>query len=633
MNRCTRVRRGSSLVLTALAALVAMLALGVTGAAAATATATFVYNGSDNDQRLILDSGLRYVDGCIIGDDPVTCFPDDFPGTAWFRVRAGVKSTVVTAQSADFTLDSPDTFRQDASSTLTTTLKAVDATGKEVIVRTTPFVNFDIAYDAPLANCPKNTIETIDDLENADTSGCLNVVYHSGDVDITTFTLLEKDTTLPYGGTRSLSQTSSSPELDIGALAGLPPDLLEVRLDFETVLELAANMGYQATRSLAGSSDPGATLFSGGINWPDANPLDDSFKLPCSVQVGDNLIYKLTDNRWAGDGVVTGTPKLVIVIAVLPDIDIPIGGGITLFDAPVLATAEDYTKTLGEILAENKKPTVAVVPPGPGNEGSQIAFSVVGTGPGGALDNCDGSLNFHWLFDDGSEAFGQNVQHAFPDNNGLQVRTGHVVVTDDAGNVTDVDFSVLVHNVDPTVDAGPDKTKDWGVPVSFHANGGDKGSIDLQSLTYAWDYDDPLDPVGDAGQDVSHTFAAPGSYDVEVTVEDKDGATGSDTVGVSVTKRDTTLGYTGPLSSGPSKTITLQAHLVDEYGQPVVGRKVDFSLGNQSAVGTTDSSGSASVDIKLSQKPGTYPLSATFSADGKYNGASDAPLTFQIGNK
>jgi hypothetical protein len=50
---------------------------------------------------------------------------------------------------------------------------------------------------------------------------------------------------------------------------------------------------------------------------------------------------------------------------------------------------------------------------------------------------------------------------------------------------------------------------------------------------------------------------------------------------VHVNKRDTTLGYTGPLSSAPSKTVTVIATLVDKYGQPVVGKKVTFQLGSQ----------------------------------------------------
>ena len=103
---------------------------------------------------------------------------------------------------------------------------------------------------------------------------------------------------------------------------------------------------------------------------------------------------------------------------------------------------------------------------------------------------------------------------------------------------------------------------------------------------------------------------------------------------VHVTKRDTTLGYTGPLFSAPSKTVTATATLVDTYGQPVVGKKVTFQLGSQTAVGTTDSTGKAAANIKLVQKPGSYALTADFAAgDAKYNASGDTGLTFVIGNK
>ena len=100
---------------------------------------------------------------------------------------------------------------------------------------------------------------------------------------------------------------------------------------------------------------------------------------------------------------------------------------------------------------------------------------------------------------------------------------------------------------------------------------------------------------------------------------------------IHVTKRDTTLGYTGSLSSSPSKIVTLTANLVDEYGQGVAGKKVTFALGAQTITGTTDASGNVSVGLKLNQKSGSYPFSATFPAgDAKYNTSADSG-TFVIG--
>ena len=77
--------------------------------------------------------------------------------------------------------------------------------------------------------------------------------------------------------------------------------------------------------------------------------------------------------------------------------------------------------------------------------------------------------------------------------------------------------------------------------------------------------------------------------------------------------------------------MTLTANLVDEYGEAVAGRKVTFVLGSQSAIGTTNASGLATVSFKLNQKPGSYLLTATFPAgDPKYTDSADSG-TFVIG--
>ncbi|MBF6599479.1 MAG: hypothetical protein IVW36_03090 [Dehalococcoidia bacterium] len=290
-------------------------AFGPTEARAQTTNATFNYGGTANDTQTLIDTGLVLVSGCNnITDDPVTCFPDFFPGTMWFRVRAGVKSTVVTTQPADYTLDTPDTFRQDTTAGFSSTLVPQDGAAKEVKVTTTPFVNVDAAYDAPFANCAGGylAIPDVAALSAADTSGCLNLVLHTGDVDISTFTLLNEDTTLPYTGDRNLSNTASSSTLDVGALVGLP-GILGVKLNFTTDLTLTATDGYQAQRVIASSSAPTTPLVSGTISWPSAAPVTDNVALPCTVSAGDDLIYSLTDNHWAGTGKATGTVGVTAV--------------------------------------------------------------------------------------------------------------------------------------------------------------------------------------------------------------------------------------------------------------------------------------------------------------------------------
>ena len=628
-----QLRHSFRLLLTLIIVTGGLLA-AISSASAQTANATFVYSGSNNDSRILGETGLVYIDGCVIGDDPVTCFPDDFPGTIWFRVGVGLDAVVLTAQSAEFNLNTADTFRQDSSATFTTILKTVDASGKEVTLKLTPFLFFDVAYDTPLANCPKNTITSIAELEAADTSGCLNAVAHEDHLDFGTFTVLAQDTTLPYTGSKTVSETKSSPSLDIGQFFGFP-GLVGVRLDFVTNLVMTAVGGYTANREISSSSNPGGTLTSGTISWPNANPQDDTLALPCTVPAGDNLLYRLTNNRWDGTAKATSNVDLVVeIVDPIPDPSFTLVTA-TVFDGLAQASANNFSSTLGEILAENKPPTFALAPIVPGVEGLPINFSIVGTGPGGSFDNCDptgASLSVHWGYDDSGSAFGKSVSHTFADNNGIADHSGHVVVTDKVGNTADRDFAVGVANIAPVVSAGPDKTTDWGISVTLHANGSDQGPIDNLSLLYGWNFNDPASPIGAAGQSVSHVFSQPGNYNVLVSVLDKDGASGNGSAQVTVTKRTTTIAYTGTLQANKNQFVGLSAQVTDEYGQPVVGQLVDFVLGTQSASAVTNGSGIATSTLRVTQSNGSYNLTASLAANSLYE-TSSTTTAFLIGKK
>src|SRR5207245_4925519 len=103
-----------------------------------------------------------------------------------------------------------------------------------------------------------------------------------------------------------------------------------------------------------------------------------------------------------------------------------------------------------------------------------------------------------------------------------------------------------------------------------------------------------------------------------------------------VARKSTALTYTGALSGGPNKTVTLSAKLLDASGTPLAGRAVSFQVGAQAASATTDPSGVATTSLKLNQKNGSYPLAAGFSpagADANRYLPSGASATFAIGGK
>ena len=359
------------------------------------------------------------------------------------------------------------------------------------------------------------------------------------------------------------------------------------------------------------------------------SPVTDPFAISCSAAAGDDLTYSLgTLSSTQGISAVT---SLQLDVGAVASPGFPVPPGYISFATPTKAldaNAGNITVNgdgadfdLGNVQANNIPPTVSAGGPYSGNEGSPVSFD------GSGNSSICGFPTLRWDFSDGGVAFGKFPQHTFGDNG---VYSGLLTATDATGLTSTTTFSVPVANLAPSVSAGPSRTTLWGVPISFHANGSDPGTFDNANLLYAWDFGDPSSPIGAAGQDVSHVYGEPGVDTVQVTVTDPQGAPGTGSVQVTVSKRGTAIGYTGMLKSLPSKQVTLSASLVDELGQPVVGRTVTFTLGTQTASAATSSSGVATASIKLSQKKGTYIVGASFAGDGKYTSSANAQ-SFTIG--
>lgn len=402
--------------------------------------------------------------------------------------------------------------------------------------------------------------------------------------------------------------------------------------------------GVSSERTITVASSP--ILGPGTLTFTsDPFVQDESTFLSCSLPANEPVNYAMGTATSPVDGSVQENVGLAVSLIGNPIVgdSFDIAGPFTVFsfdlDPVGLDTidlsAPGQNVDLGNLLPNNIAPTVAMdTIPTDGVEGSPIQLSVKGTGPGGSMSPCgDANLDIHWSFDDGGSAFGKTIHHAWADNflgDPSPPHTGQVVVTDPTGLKTTLNFSVPVANVDPSVNAGPDKTALWGVPVSFHGNGSDTGPVDNSILTYLWDFDDPNAPLGAAGQDVSHVYSMPGSYTAQVTVTDNDADQGTDTVDVTVLKRATTTSYTGPIQSNPAKTLTLTASLVDELNQPVAGASILFTLGAQSISANTNEAGVATATLKLNQKHGTYAVAASFAGNDKYLASSNGQ-TFTIG--
>jgi PKD repeat protein/uncharacterized protein YraI len=171
------------------------------------------------------------------------------------------------------------------------------------------------------------------------------------------------------------------------------------------------------------------------------------------------------------------------------------------------------------------------VPGGPYavNEGSLVTFD------GSGSWDPDGSIvKYEWDFDYNGSTFivhatGKTASTSYPD--GPATITVALWVTDDKGASHIATTQVKVENVAPMAEAGGPYAGQVGSLITLAGTATDPGLVDQVGLSYRWDFGD--DTQG-SGPLVSHSYQQAGSYEVKLTVTDKDGAQGTDTATVQV---------------------------------------------------------------------------------------------------
>lgn len=142
-----------------------------------------------------------------------------------------------------------------------------------------------------------------------------------------------------------------------------------------------------------------------------------------------------------------------------------------------------------------------------------------------------------------------NLSHVYADDGTFTVG---VCITDDGGAIGCASFQVVVLNVPPTVDAGPDQTVDEGTVVSLApATFTDPGTLDTHTATIDWGDGSPVEAgavsEGDGSGTVSgsHIYADDGVYSVIVTACDDDDGCDEDSLTVTVNNVAPTVSATG----------------------------------------------------------------------------------------
>jgi PKD repeat protein len=420
--------------------------------------------------------------------------------------------------------------------------------------------------------------------------------------------------------------TGSSDEITLpGAIPSLIPfTLIEAKLGIGVEFDVTPQ-GAVVNRefSVGGTDVPGTTANPGPLSLVDT-PNSETFTLPCTSSVGSPVNYNLSNYDWAPATTATQQTRIRI-INTFPDGSeaFQYGSNINIGPAEMANPAFDLTGTgfltaMGSLLPNNVNPTIDPLGTFSGTEGSPVQFSA------STQSQCP-IASYVWQFSDGTTSFGQSPQRTFGDEG---TYSGQLTVTDVTGLSAVQDFTVNVGDTPPVPSAGPNTSGAWGIPIAFNGQASEPGWIDQPTLSYSWDWGDGTPGTG--GASVSHTYATPGVYTATLTVCDEDPSCAQSQTTVTVNKRSTTTAYTGPLSSLPSKNVTLTASVVDQFAQPVVGRTVTFQLGTQSISATTNGAGVATATIKLNQKKSVVNVSASFAGDSMYTNSSNA-LPFKIG--
>ena len=205
------------------------------------------------------------------------------------------------------------------------------------------------------------------------------------------------------------------------------------------------------------------------------------------------------------------------------------------------------------------------------NEGDTVSFTGDFTDPG-----TGDTLIIEWNFGDGTPGSTGTLEptHVYADNGTYTVS---LKVTDDDGTSTSDTLYVTVENVAPIVDAGEHQIADEGNIVIFAGDFTDPGTADTHLIK--WDFKDGT-PISSGTLTPTHTYADNGTYVVNLTVTDDDGASSSDTLIVTVNNVVPVLDECADQTVQWGDTITFSRSFTDP-GDDSWTAEIDWGDGSQ----------------------------------------------------
>ena len=177
------------------------------------------------------------------------------------------------------------------------------------------------------------------------------------------------------------------------------------------------------------------------------------------------------------------------------------------------------------VTVNNVAPEVEAGPNQAGDEGDTFGFTGIFTETSPADTH-----TIEWAFGDGAVTTGTlTPSHTYADNGSYTVL---LTVTDDNGGVGQDSLTVTVDNVAPAVEAGLDQAGNEGDTFLLTGVYTDPGTLDTH--LFEWNLGDGTIVTSTTSAATSHIYTNEGVYTATLTVTDKDGGVGADSLQVTV---------------------------------------------------------------------------------------------------